>query len=268
MLNNQQTELLNAIFMQLPNHETEFENNEGLIIYQRSLIANASKAMAITFATLHSFVGERVFTQLVQQYLIEELRTDYDWGEFGVTFSDFIANQTMPNSALLSSVAALDFHCHQVERSKNVEKDLTSLNLLSSHDAYELYAELSAGTCVLSSDFPLDEIVRDMTELSQQNELPTLNDVEEKLTEHSTNLKTEGVFYYVVWRPNFQAQYEQISKEEFDWFALLLKPEKCSLGHALDSQSNQNFSFVEWLPKAIQQQQINRIVVMPCVTKK
>ncbi len=266
MLNIQQTELLSAIFMQLPNHETSFDksnhiNNNGLIIYQRSLIGNASKAMAITFTTLHSFVGENVFTQLVQQYLIEELRTDYDWGEFGYNFPDFIAKQIINNASLLAAMASLDFMCHQSERSENIEVDLTSLNLLSSHDAYDLKLTLSSGTFILSSQFPLDVIISEMAELSEENTGWTLTDVEVKLSEYSLKYQESNIFYFVVWRPNFQAIYAQIDQTEFNWLKAIIytNNKEDSLGHILDKQNEQNFSFVEWLPEAIQKQQLNSI---------
>ena len=266
MLNAQQTELLSAIFMQLPNHETSFDksssiNNSGLIVYQRSLIGNASKAMAITFTTLHSFVGEKVFTQLVQQYLIEELRTDYDWGEFGYDFPNFIAKQIINNALLLSEIASLDFVCHQSERSENVEVDLTSLNLLSSHDAYDLQLTLSSGTFILSSQFPLDVIINEMAELSEKNTGWTLTDVERKLSEYSLSYQNGDTYYFVVWRPSFKSLYAQIGQTEFNWLKSILytNTKEGSLGHILDKQNEQTFSFVEWLPEAIQKQQLNSI---------
>ena len=266
MLNTQQTELLSAIFMQLPKGETSFDktsliNSNGLIVYQRSLIANASQAMAITFTTLHSFVGERVFTKLVQQYITEELRTEYDWGEFGYSFSDFIAKQTIKNALLLAEMASLDFICHQSERSENVEVDLSSLNLLSSHDAYDLKLTLSSGTFIMSSKFPLDAIINEMSELSEENTGWTLTDVEEKLSEFSLKYQKSDIFHFVVWRPDFKALYERIDQAEYNWLKAVLYIDNNdeSLGHILDKQNEQEFSFVEWLPTAIQKQQLNSI---------
>ena len=122
-----------------------------------------------------------------------------------------------------------------------------------------------------------------------------MSDVEKRLTQHSlsnTNNTKQEPFYFVVWRPDFQAQYAQISSVEFNWFTELLKSDQhnhISLGNALDTvlsnaETNtvngttgdiecdelkqppiQSFSFAEWLPKAIQKQHINRIFVMPSV---
>ncbi|WP_426357912.1 putative DNA-binding domain-containing protein [Pseudocolwellia sp. HL-MZ19] len=272
MLDQQQTKLLEAIFLDnsLFNHSSENDvKNKGLKIYQHSLIANAARALSITFATVHSYLGKNTFDAIVKKYLKAELKQEYDWGEFGSSLSSFIAKQDIENAYLLSQLAELDFFCHQSERSKDIPVDLTTLNLLSEHDAYELYISFCSGINVMQSILPLDEINNTITQLTEEQKINSLADVTQKLTEFSTRYnpadnKSETLYNFIIWRPDFQAQYTRISTEEYLWFNTLLDKDltsKTSIGQALDDLNETDFSFVEWLPKAIQERLINGITL-------
>ena len=280
MLNQQQSALLNAIFS--GSSELSFlEGNaysQGLKIYQHSLIANAARALSITYATVHSYIGKAAFDGLVERYLKSEMKQAYDWGEFGSTFAQFISVQSLENSDLLSEIAKLDFACHQAERSKNVEVNLSTLNLLSEHDAYKLFFTLCAGTQLVCSTLPLDEVNNTISELTQANKIKTLDDVMQQLTqlsnqyevdqkglssaENNHNNENSTLFYFVVFRPDFQATYTRITAVEYEWLTLLLKGKqtnRISIGQALDEMNNEGFSFVDWLPSAIKDRRINGI---------
>lgn len=300
MLNQQQSALLNAIFsgesnavaiqgdIQNPvqgyaNDSTQRNvkknsQNQGLEIYQHSLIANAARALSITYATVHSYIGKAAFDALVENYLKAEMKKEYDWGEFGFTFAQFISTQPIENAYLLAAIAELDFACHQTERSKDVEVNLNTLNLLSEHDAYELFLTLCSGTQLICSTVPLDEVNNTISELAQENKINKLDDVTQQLTQfsnayvssktsiNSTESNSEDIdgmlFYFVVWRPDFQATYSQITAEEYQWLSVLLKKKNTkniSIGQALDEVNNEHFSFTEWLPKAIEERLINGI---------
>lgn len=304
MLNQQQSALLNAIFSgesntvviqsyvqgyASDNAQSNVENsvesyvesnsqNQGLEIYQHSLIANAARALSITYATVHSYIGKTAFDALVENYLKVEMKKEYDWGEFGFTFAQFISTQTIENAYLLAAIAELDFACHQTERSKDVEVNLNTLNLLSEHDAYELFLTLCAGTQLICSTIPLDEVNNIISELTQANKINKLDDVTQQLTQfsntyvsdkksiNSTKSNSENkermLFHFVVWRPDFQATYSQITAEEYQWLSVLLQKKNTkniSIGQALDEVNNEHFSFIEWLPKAIEERLINGI---------
>lgn len=268
MLSQQQSVLLKAIFSgeNLPDIASE---NKGLEIYQRSLIANAARALSITFATVHSYIGKTAFDVIVEDYLKAELKQEYDWGEFGYTFPQFIQTQGIDNAYLLSQIAKLDFTCHQSERSQNVEVDLSTLNLLSERDAYELYITFCAGLKLMQSSIPLDEVNNTITQLTQEQKINQLDDVTQQLTEFSTrhkngNTQNSTPYCFVIWRPDFQAQYTRITTEEYQWIHILLdksRKQKASIGQALDEMQDTEFSLIEWLPKALKEQLINGIYI-------
>ena len=278
-LANQQSALLSTLFSQLPPHSDTQANMQGLSIYQYSLLANAVRALTITFATVASFIPEVTFSALVKEYLKKELKEQYDWGTWGASFPAFINSNVDSNASLLAEIAALDLACHQCERAKNQPRDLASLALLSSHDAYQLSLTFSAGARCLKSAFPLDEII---TEIKMQSAAQShtgqsnatqnhfsLTDISTILTkasqrhEHSIREEdTDNFYYYVIWRPQFQAQYAQISQAEYQWLNLWLthhSSSPLSIGQALDEVSASSFSIVDWLPKNIEQQLLSAV---------
>jgi len=265
MLNQQQSRFLEVLFSH-NNQDGEFER-AGLEIYQNSLVANAARALAITFSTVHSYIGKVAFNRLVENYLKAEMKKEYDWGEFGASFSQFISIQNMPNAVLLSSAAALDFACHKAERSQNIAADLSTLNLLSERDAYELFFTLCSGMQLLTTSMPIDEVNNTINQLTQEEKITQLDDVTPILSSFThqhlqdDNNKKEP-FYFVIWRPDFQAHYARITHAEYQWLNLILgnkQTKKLSIGQALDEINPEHFSFVEWLPKAIEERFINGI---------
>jgi hypothetical protein len=264
-LKQQQTQMLSTIFsldaLQKTNNEGDSNNlSAGMKVYQHSLLANASRALAITFATVHSFVGETNFTLLVKTYLKKHLKAQYDWGELGQEFADFIRQQSRQNSGVLAAIADLDFACHHTERAEDVEKDLATLSLLNEFDAYQLTINFSAGFKVLKLNYPVDLVVEDIKQVNEINSKLTTHDIEQQL-----NNVENGEYYYLIWRPNFQAQYQQITQHEFQWLALwqslpsLATRSQPSIGSALDKVTNETFSIIDWLPKAIEQQLVSSI---------
>ena len=274
-IKQQQSAMLAAIFSLEENTATSTQESagysegfsagfsEGLKIYQQSLLANASQALAITFATLHSFIGDVEFTLLVKKYLQVHFKPQYDWGELGDNFATFIIKHVDENNQLLSAIAELDFACHQAERAENKTIDLTSLSYLTEHDAYDLNINFSAGFTLLVLDYPVDVIINTIKTANEENTNLTLTDIREQLSSFQPSQH-----YYAVWRPNFQAQYQQISQQEYQWLQLwqpqqTTNEQSLSIGTALDKIPPESFSIVDWLPKAIEQQQISSISKLP-----
>jgi len=269
-IKQQQTQILSSIFsfdqLQKKKMHNDSAKNKlhhstaGLAVYQQSLLANASRALAITFATVHSFIGEVSFTLLAKEYLQASLKDQYDWGELGNTLPAFIKQQGRENNEVLATIAELDFTCHQSERAQDIEQDLTTLSLLSDVEAYQLSINFSAGFRVLKLKYPADLIIEKVKVAAENNDKLSLNDIRLMLADIEA-----GEYHYLIWRPSFQAQYQQITPQEYQWLALwqspLLQPssQQLSIGLALDKVTNKDFSIVDWLPKAIGQQLINSI---------
>jgi len=288
MLKKQQSHLLSLIFSQQIQPKSDDNNvaiesacdmrlnQQGLQIYQQSLLANATRALTITFATSASLIGEVLFRDLVKSYLQRQFKNQYDWGEWGEKFATFISNSHVANSRLLADIAALDFACHQCERAKNQILDLASMQLLANTDAYQLSIILSSGARLLKSRFPLDEIISEIKSISAFNKSYSLKNITKLITcmsakygdnfvQKDRQSSTENLakeYYFIVWRPEFQAQYKQIDLGEYQWLSLWLmktSSKTLSIGQALDEMSSKNFSIIDWLPKAIEQQLLSAI---------
>lgn len=271
-IKQQQSQMLSDIFslesiQSNRTNDTGKTSTLGLSIYQHSLLANASRALAITFATVHSFIGEAAFTQLVKIYLQKQLKTQFDWGDFGDNFASFLQHHTSKNSDILAAIAALDFACHHTERAEDVEKNLETLSLLNDVDAYQLSINFSAGFQVLKLEYPVDVIVTDISNAHQNsNSELSIIDIAEQLNRYK-----KSQFYFLIWRPNFQAQYKQITLQEYQWLALWYSAiankvikgtttnQQLSIGAALDNVTHEAFSIIDWLPEAIEQQLIHSI---------
>jgi hypothetical protein len=272
-IKQQQSQMLSAIFSLDPLQKTMADgikkseaseqsniSSAGLAVYQQSLLANATRALAITFASVHSFIGESSFTRLVKNYLQAHLKDHYDWGELGQEFPIFIKQQSIVNNTVLAAIATLDFACHQAERVMDVERDLSTLALLNDVDAYQLDISFTPGFKLLKLQHPVDLIIKNIESAHEINNKLSLNDITQQLASSDV-----GEYYYLIWRPNFQAQYQQITWQEYQWL-MLWQPEKSlssnqppSIGQALDYMANKDFLIVDWLPNAIEQQLINSI---------
>jgi hypothetical protein len=270
-LKQQQAQMLSTIFslnaiQEISSKEQRETLSAGMKTYQYSLLANASRALAITFATVHSFIGETGFTRLVKKYLQTHLKAQYDWGELGLEFADFIRHQSLQNNNVLAAIADLDFACHHTERAKDVNKDLTTLSLLNDFDAYQLTINFSAGFKLLKLNYPVDFIIENIKQVSEINSQLTSDDIAIELNDAAM-----GEYYFVTWRPNFQAQYQQITSQEYQWLMMWQKVpsaestkqsvtnQQLSIGSALDKVANDEFSIVDWLPKAIELQLLQSI---------
>ena len=157
----------------------------------------------------------------------------------------------------------MDFACHQAERAEDKVIDLTSLSYLTEHDAYQLKINFSAGFKPLALNYPVDLIIDSIKAAVENNATLTLIDIHKQLSDFESSQH-----YYLIWRPNFQAQYQQISQQEYQWLQLwqsqqTTNEQSLSIGTTLDKVASEGFSIVDWLPKAIEQQQISSISKLP-----
>ncbi len=247
-----------STFMQTLYSPEKMSQDTGFGIYQRSLIANAARALSITFSTVHSYVGNAEFTKLVRAYLYVYPKTQYDWGEYGDKFATFISTQPVSHAMILAEIAKLDFACHQAERSADIVNDIETLSLLSSEDPYHLHFQFNAGLTLLSSHLPIDIIKQLVSQRVTEDKITNVNDISNILHEVSNTYEqsneNKAPYYFVIWRPDMQANYEQITQGEFVWLSVLKNRKdkvQISIGEALDRITDETFSLVDWLPNAI-----------------
>jgi len=238
-----QSSLVSAIYSR--NDASHFES-QGLAAYQRSLAANAKRALEISYPTIAQLIGDG-FSALSREFLQDHPLTGGDWGEWGGELSTWLANKAeLADYPYLSDCAQLDWFHHQSERAVNVALDLDSLALLADGDAYQFNVVLASGTFLLDSQQPVVDIWIAHQATDQNNEQA---DALFKLAVQS--IAEQKAQTALVWRPQWKAQIQALDPTEFLWLQQLLTGQ--SLGTALDNVSHTDFNFETWLPSALQQ---------------
>jgi hypothetical protein len=141
-----QSEFVAAIFKQ--RNMISIYNPQGLNIYQR--------AMAQLFPSIHAFLDEDDFSQLVQLYWREIPPQRGDWGQYGSDFAEWLATNNPGGivTALpyLPDLARLDLALSHCQNDTDATTDLSTLALLAG-DSNKLKLILHPSVAILTLDY-------------------------------------------------------------------------------------------------------------------
>ena len=241
---DQQQALMDAILSQQENIDFE---KRGLKIYQRNLLANAQRALQITFPTVLQLIGKALFNFATKKMLQKTPPAQGDWGLWGDEFPVLL--KTLPqliDYPYVAECAELDLARHKLERAEDRDVKMSSLQLLAELDPDNIEITLSENIEFWSSIFPIVDIYHGHAEAQQ--------DKDDWLLQAKGKLEKKLGQKILLYRPQFKAQLRALKDDEY-YFLSLLK-EGVTLGRALDlmiSEGYLNFSFEQWLPLAIQQ---------------
>ncbi len=219
---------------------SQFESR-GLAIYQRNLLANANRALQITFPTVLQLIGEELFEYATGQLLKNTPPCEGDWGLWGQDFAKVLQGiEALQNYSYVADSARLDFAHHMLERQPDYSPDITSMNLLAQHSLDDIQLVLNPNLVQISSSFPVVDIFFNHMQLAQEN------------------LKNGIGQNALLFRPQYKAQVRALSEAEHYWITLIKLGVK--LGTALDAMESKkfnDFAFEKWLPMAIKQNLIH-----------
>lgn len=255
---NSQNLMLTDIFQtnngpSAPTHSTEYQ--AGINVYQNNLKANAERALAITYPSVKTIIGDENFRYATTQYLHEFFKSTADWGLWGEHLADFLAQQTLIESLpYLPDIARLDWALHQSYRAKNSESNINSFYLLEQEGSANLRFELADGLFVISSPFPIIAI----RDYFKREPIFDQGAFETCMQEAINQGQTSSGFHALVYRQGLEVKLDTISSAESYWYQLLIK--STLIGQALDSIEAYDFELSSWLPKAIQQQLVVGVV--------
>lgn len=238
-----QSRLMRAIYGQTEGLDFEAK---GLAVYQRSLAANAKRALAVSFPTIHQLVGDDCFTLLASDFLFDNPLSGGDWGEWGDEFPEWLTdNYQLDDYPYLGDCAQLDWLTHQGERAADAATDPESLALLGQADAYKVKLRFSADTAVLASAYPIVDIW-------EAHQATGRNDPESKqlLTKAAESIAEQKPQAALVWRSEWKATVTDITPGDYLWLHSCLQGN--SIGDALDAVKHTDFNFENWLPWALQ----------------
>ena len=237
-----QSALISAIYRKSNNLDS---NAKGLAVYQRSLAANAVRALAISFPTVEKLLGKECFAHLTTDFINACPLSGGDWGEWGKEFPNWIAESSLAREyPYLQDCTQLDWLCHLCERAQDTSLDINSLALLTQIDPYEIELRYSHGVALIESPYPVVDIWNAHHRLSNQK-LSTA-DLFSKAAKSIANNESQAA---LVWRPEWKAQVKTLTEAEQLWLRNTLQSQ--SLGAALDQMQGTGFSLQTWMPHAI-----------------
>ncbi len=226
---------------------------QGIAIYRRNLLANAQRALAISFPTIFELLDSNDSEQLVADFLRFSPPSQGDWGQWGAVFSAFISQHELSDDyAYLADCAALDWAVHQALHGIDTTLDSASLQQLADVEPSQLTVVINPNVVIMTSEFPLVDIFD-----AHHHENDGMR--EDALSRVQAQLSDESVASAVmVFRPEYQPRVCSISSDEAIFMQALLANK--SLGETLDKMSDfPDFSFEQWLIKAIENNLIVRL---------
>lgn len=239
-----QNQLLTDIFSRQPTSEFEAR---GLEVYRANLRATASKALQITFPTVLELIGEELISHAAEELLVVSPPDTGDWAVWGAQLPYLLS--TLPALAdypFVIDVAELDYHCHQIMRSANAAVDYQSLMLLNSHQPEMLHIACNPQLVLMASEYPIVEIRRAHTHPSKANSALLKSAMKSDTDQH----------FLTCYRDDLEVMVQSISRLEFEWLQAL---KNMSIGDALTAFRDTEFSFQQWLEKAIQTNLLHKI---------
>lgn len=224
-------------------HNTAAILPKGIQVYRSNLLANASRALDISFPTLAQLLGTEGLHAVAAHYYETHPLLTGDWGEWGEHLAQWLSQQeTLQDMPYLADVAQLDWLCHRIERAATPEHTAASIAILNAIDGQFLHLNPTHYVAVVASRFPLLEIWQ--AHHAKENRETWLAHANQPLPEGEKQ-------YLLISREHWRASPSIISYEMYLFFSSLLQGN--SLAHAIHEASNMGEKTLPWLHNALQQ---------------
>jgi hypothetical protein len=228
-------------------------NAQGINIYRQNLLANAQRALTISFPTVFELLDSDISESLVYQFLRVSPPNRGDWTQWGENFSDFLdTTEVGADYPYLADCAALDWHVHCALHGPDQTLISSTLQLLSEGQPEQLFIAFNHNVKVFKTAYPLTEIFQAHHHSDELQRKAAMSAAKKALS----GKPIEQVV--MVCRPEFQPQVTTLSASEGAFMLALLSGQ--SLAQSLDAvKYNNEFSFEQWLFTAIERNLINFI---------
>jgi hypothetical protein len=219
---------------------------KGINVYRRNLLANAKRALIISFPTVFELLDSDTGENIIYQFLRSSPPNQGDWAQWGESFPNFLeATEVGRNYPYISDCAALDWHIHCALNGLDQTLIQTSLQLLSESEPDHIFIELNPNVYILKTVFPVENIFHAHHHEEELQRKVAMDKAKESLSVE----KFEQVV--MVYRPEFQPKVATLTLSEGKFMSVLLAGK--SLEQALNAvNNNSDFSFEKWLVTAIQ----------------
>jgi hypothetical protein len=249
---NQQQHLLNTLWSddQFTQAESGFDI-QGINIYRRNLLANAERALSITFPTVFTLLDSDVSENLVRQFLKYCPPSQGDWAQWGEVFPNYLSTTEVAfDYPYLPDCATLDWHIHCALHGKDQVLEQSSLQLLSDIEPENIGVEFNQNVTLIKTKYPIAEIFDAHHHSDKLEREAALKQAKAAL---STTVEERVVMIY---RPNFQPKAITLMRSESEFILCAITGK--SLAKSLDATNHYNdFSFEKWLVAALERNLIN-----------
>ena len=249
---DQQQALMAAIFQQGDETERATSSSQfegpGLAIYQKNLLASATRALQISFPTILQLIGEDVFEYATQQLLNTSPPSHGDWGLWGQDFPKLLNSiEVLQSYPFVPDSARLDFALHKLARQCDQTVKLESFNLLADWPLEKLQLVLNTNLVMMNSDYPIVDLYGLHENGHKQGSDPLLRSLVQQKLKDGTGQKA------LLYRPHYKAKVRELDEAEYYWLTLIQLG--VSMGTAMDAMTSKgfkDFSLETWLPTALQ----------------
>jgi hypothetical protein len=228
-------------------------NTQGINIYRRNLLANAQRALTISFPTVFELLDSDISESLVYQFLRLSPPNRGDWTQWGENFSHFLSTTEVgADYPYIADCATLDWHVHCALHGIDQTLASSTLQLFSESEPEQLVIAFNQNVKVFKTVYPLAEIFQAHHHNDEFKREAAMNDAKKALSRDSF------AQIVMVYRPEFQPKVTTLSASEGKFMLALLAGQ--SLSQSLDTVKHDNeFSFEQWLFTAIERNLINII---------
>lgn len=219
---------------------------QGINIYRRNLLANAQRALNISFPTIFALLDSDVSENLVYQFLRVSPPNQGDWTQWGKNFAYFLATTEVgENYPYLADCATLDWYVHCALHGRDQTLLQPSLRCLSNSEPKQIFITFNQNVKVLTTAYPL-------TEIFQAHHHNDAHQRDIAMNEAQLTLSGKTVEQAVmVYRPEFQPKVTTLTTSEATFMQCLLSGKSLELSLELVKHDSE-FSFEQWLLTAIE----------------
>lgn len=228
-------------------------NAQGINIYRQSLLANAQRALSISFPTVFELLDSDISESLVYQFLRLSPPNRGDWTQWGENFSHFLSTTEVgAHYPYLADCATLDWYVHCALHGRDQTLISSTLQLFSDSEPEQIFIAFNQNVKVLKTGYPLMDIFQAHHDSDELQRETAMSDAKKALSK----ISFEQIV--MVYRPEFQPKVTTLSASEGKFMLALLAGQ--SLAQSLDAVKYDNeFSFEQWLFTAIERNLINTI---------
>jgi hypothetical protein len=257
-LAQQQSALLGALFawpaqnaIEILAAHADLTSARGLNVYQANGHMLAERALLAAYPVVAQLIGMESFGQLARALWHAAPPTRGDIAEWGEAMASFLGDSPqLQDEPYLPDVARVEWALHRCAGASNVDTDLASVALLTSHDPDALRFVLSPGCAVVRSAWPVASIVG-----AHLHSDPTWDTLTERM-------RAQVAEDTVVWREGLRPGMRTALAGEANVLLALLAGK--TLGQALDASPELDFG--NWLPTAVRTGLVLGVLADPAIS--